>query len=160
MSITKIWPVVVALGLAGCGAAAGDGAGEKGLGGGSAGNGEGDPEIEMRCQYSAELAVMAADGRCACLVEAGEFVDQETCRAEISSPQEAFDCVCPIYAMYPESNAFIDCLVPLQEAAVACAADALCDERKLEACTEAYQKYVDCPLPEAAVEAAAMQCDP
>jgi len=156
MSITKVWVISVALGLVGCGAAAGDGGGGKG----SAGDPSIDPEIEMRCQYSAELATMAADRRCACLVEAGEFVDQQACRAEISSPQEAFDCVCPIYAMEPESNAFIGCLVPLQEASVECAAAAMCDETKLEACAEAYAKQVDCPRPEAAVEAAAMQCDP
>ena len=154
MSITKVWLVAGALGLAGCGAAAGDGGGGKGLGD----DPSIDPEIETRCQYSAELATMAADRRCACLVEAGGFVDQQACRAEISSPQEAFDCVCPIYAMDPESNAFIDCLVPLQEAAVECAAAAMCDPAQQNACNEAYEAYLDCPRPEAAIEAAAMQC--
>ncbi|HEY0134291.1 MAG TPA: hypothetical protein VGB85_09430 [Nannocystis sp.] len=160
MGITRICPIariLAACGVMACGAAplGNDGA----QGGGSKGGDFSDPAIEDRCHESAELSVFAAERHCECLVAAGEHPDQATCVAERSPAATDVDCVCSTYASYPESSAFIDCFIPIQQAAVDCAAEALCNTAKLDACNAKFADYTQCPLPTEAADEVSEQCE-
>lgn len=159
MRITKRWIFALALGSQGCGAAVGDGGGKSNMSGDASAGGAGDPAIEMRCLDSVELSAEAADRTCACEVEAGGYPDLASCLDVVLTPASTYECICPIYAEHPESRAFIDCYVALREIAVECEAEAGCDQDRRGACTEAFQKYLDCPSPGAAADEAAAACD-
>jgi hypothetical protein len=152
MGITRFW--VVAIALAGCGAGA---LKDGGAQGGSNGGEFSDPAIQDRCHESAELSVLAAERHCECLVAAGEHPDQATCVAERAISQSDIDCMCSTYARYPESNTFIDCFLPVQQAYADCIDDALCQQAELDACAEKYG-YPQCEPPADAADEVAAMC--
>jgi hypothetical protein len=153
MGLTSIRPVTLILTVCGatsCGAAA--------LSDGSKGGGDFiDSAIEDRCHESVELSVFAAERHCECLVAAGEHPDQATCVAERAIAETDIECVCSTYARYPESNAFIDCFLPLQQAHADCLVDAKCEQAKLDACAEAYARP-QCQPPADAADEVASTC--
>ena len=153
MRLTILW--VVASLLAACGAGPLDDGGAKG-GAANDGGAVPDPAIEQRCRDSTEVSVDAAESRCECLVAAGEHPDQASCVAERAIAPADVDCMCSTYARYPESNAFIDCFLPMQHSYADCIVDALCDQAKLDACAEKYGDPKCQPPADAADEVSAM----
>ena len=154
MGITRFWPVALALAACGAGPLGDAGGGEKGI----ANDGAADPLIETRCHDSAELSRQIAETHCECLVAAGELADQAECVADRSPRDEAVDCLCSVYARYPESDAFIDCFVPRQQAHADCVADALCDQAKLDACDKMVGS-LPCQPPQDAADDVAASCE-
>lgn len=104
---------------------------------GSTGEAPGDPAIDKRCHDMIDFGVKANEGVCVCNVAAGEYPDQESCLADYILPESYVDCFCSIYAKYPESNAFFDCIIPVNEDYASCVASAACDQAMLDACAEA-----------------------
>ena len=102
--------------------------------GSTTGETPGDPAIELRCQSWIEVGTSWHDDICVCFVAAGDYRDQETCVAAIGASERYFDCLCSIYAKYPESNAFLDCVIPAQEQYGSCVTSAGCDQAKLDGC--------------------------
>lgn len=104
---------------------------------GSTGDAPGDPAIEERCHDMIDFGVKANEGVCVCSVAAGEYPDLEACLADYLLPEPYVDCLCSVYAKYPESNAFFDCVIPVNEAYASCVASAACDQAMLDACVAA-----------------------
>lgn len=119
-----------------------------------------DPAIEMQCQDLSAAGQL--DALCACYVQAGDYPDQDTCVAELAPPSGFVDCICSIYAMYPESSAYFDCITPVNQGYYTCVAAAACDQAALDACAaaaEADSASAQCGMPPmAALDAAVRQC--
>lgn len=161
IGISGTWLITVMLGAAGCSSAGDASLGDPdGDGGSAGGKAAPDAEIEERCRDSADLSRLAAEARCECMVASGERPDQESCIAASATPESTTDCVCPIYALYPDSNVFIDCFLPVQQAHEGCLAEAMCDAEKVSACDKAFvQGHEQCPLPVTAADEVAEMCD-
>ena len=67
---------------------------------GTTGGASGDPMTDCEMQY-AELAKQT-EKDCSCLVEAGDFPDQQACLAEFDPAP--VDCLCPIFVGEPASS--------------------------------------------------------
>lgn len=131
-----------------------------GAGSGTTGTGEmpGDPAIEMQCHDNASAGQI--EGLCECFVAAGDYPDQQSCLTALTPPAAFIDCLCSIYAKYPESSAYFDCTAPVNAAWLACVASAACDQEKLDACGEAADMAsIECGQPpQGALDEAAMKC--
>lgn len=127
---------------------------------GTTGTGEmpGDPAIEMQCHDSSSANQI--DGLCQCFVAAGAYPDQQSCLTALTPPAAFIDCLCSIYAKYPELSAYFDCTTPVSAAYGACVASAACDQTKLDACGEAADMAsIECGQPpQGALNEAGMKC--
>lgn len=108
--------------------------GDPSSGSSSTGSTPSDPAIEMQCYELFELGVMAGQQRCECLVAAGEYPDQASCLAAIVAKPSYVDCVCSVYAKYPESKADLDCNMMVLQNYNKCLATAGCDQVALDEC--------------------------
>jgi hypothetical protein len=105
----------------------------------------GDPMTDCEAQY-AELAAQT-DKDCSCLVEMGDFPDQQACLAELEPPPG--DCVCPIFAGDPTNADWLACIVVAEQTYTACIAPVACDDvNAYAACADAYfETTMSCGMP-------------
>lgn len=108
--------------------------GDPSSGSSSTGSTPGDPAIEMQCYELFELGVMAGQKRCECYVAAGDYPDQASCLEVNVAKPSYVDCVCSVYAKYPESKADLDCNMMVLQNYNQCLAAAGCDQVALDEC--------------------------
>ena len=108
--------------------------GDPGSGSSSTGTTPGDPAIELQCYELFEIGAVASQTLCACYVEAGDYPDQASCLEKNLHEKSYIDCVCSVYAKYPESKADLDCNILVLQNYNKCLAAAGCDQGALDEC--------------------------
>ena len=108
--------------------------GDPGSGSSSTGTTPGDPAIELQCYELFEIGAVASQTLCACYVEAGDYPDQASCLEKNLHEKSYIDCVCSVYAKYPESKADLDCNTMVLQNYNTCVASAGCDQGLLDEC--------------------------
>lgn len=102
----------------------------------------GGSEIEMDCAAGVAASEQIEEHLCGCEVEAGIYPDLASCLA--SQPVDLDPaCRCGVYSKHPEDGALVACLSHAVTEYLDCMVPAMCAEKPLDTCVQAYFKALE-----------------